>query len=257
MVQACNLVTIDPRYFEGMARLDVLVATNNIISSINPNEFTWNVSLYKMELGLYQCREIKHFAFKGLDDLTTLYLDHTYTFENEPNFVINHKNLQEFQLVSSSTAARHILRPTLLTLRTPRLKVLHYESFNHIGFDFNVLELSKIANSIENVNFQAKLEMYEITLKNPSVFWNMYKLTLLDLSQNVFETLPPAVFKNLFSLKNLNLRNNQIRSIASDAIIGLTSLEILELQENQLLYLPSSFLISLSSLIELKLDLNQ
>ena len=39
-LQDCSLVTIDPRYFEGMARLDVLVATNNIINSINPNDFT-------------------------------------------------------------------------------------------------------------------------------------------------------------------------------------------------------------------------
>ena len=213
--------------------------------------------MYKMELGLYQCQEIKHCAFEGLDNLATLFLHHSYTAQNEPNFVINHKTLQEFKLVSNGAAARHILKPSLLTLRTPRLEILHYESFDHIWSDCNVLELSKIAKSIENVHFQAKLGMYEITLKNHSVFWNMYKLTLLDLSQNLFETLPPAVFKNLFSLKNLNLRNNKIRSIASDAIVGLTSLEILELQENELLYLPSSFLISFTSLTELKLDFNK
>ena len=255
-LQDCNLVTIDPRYFEGMARLYVLLAKNNFINSINPKEFTWNVSLYEMELSLYQCREIKHFAFKGLDNLATLFLHHSYTGDNAPNFVINHKNLQKFKLFSGSAATTHVLKPSLLTLRTPRLKVLHYESFDHVLPDLNVRELSKIANSIENVNFQAKLGMYQITLKNHSVFWNMHKLTLLDLSQNLFDTLPPAVFKNLFSLRNLNLRNNQIRSIASDAIVGLTSLEILELQENELINLPSGFLISLTSLIELKLDFN-
>ena len=104
--------------------------------------------------------------------------------------------MQEFTLVSSSTAARPVLKPSLLTLRTPHLKFLHYEMFDHVWADVNVIEISKIANSIENVNFQAKLGMYVITTKNHSVFWNMHKLTLLDLSQNSFETLPPAVFKN-------------------------------------------------------------
>ena len=255
-LQDCNLVTLDPRYFEGMAQLDVLLATNNIINSINPNDFAWNVSLYQMELGLYQCREIKYFAFKGLDDLTELYLHHVYTDENEPNFVISHNNLQDFTLVSNSATVK--LKPTVLTLDTPHLKYLHYEMFDyHVTADVNAMELLKIAKSIKNVHFQAKLMIYEITFNKHSVFWNMHKLTLLDLSQNSFETLPPTVFKNLFSLKSLNLRNNQIKSIASDAIIGLTSLEILELQENELLYLPSSFLIGLTSLIELKLDLNK
>ena len=253
-LQDCNLLTIDPRYFEGMDRLGVLWAKNNIINSINPDKFTWNVSLYKIELGLYQCREIKHFAFKGLDNLATLYLKHAYTSVNEPNFLISHDNLQEFTLLSNSAVDR--LKPAFLTLDTPHLKYLHYEMFYHVSADLNAMQLLNIAKSIENVNFQAKLGMYQITLKNHSVFWNMHKLTLLDLSQNLFDTLPPAVFKNLFSLRNLNLRNNQIRSIASDAIVGLTSLEILELQENELINLPSSFLISLTSLIELKLDFN-
>ena len=254
-LQECNLNAIDPRYFEGMVQLRTLTATTNIISAINPDENPWNVDLQELELGLYQCKEIKALAFKGLQNLTRLILRHVYANEIEPNFVINIRTLLEFSLVSSSGSSG--MKPTLLTLNTPHLKVFNYKmSDYHVFSDSNAMELSKVRKSIQTVCLQAELVLDELTFMNHSVFWDMPKLTLLDLSQNALSTLPPALFKNLFSLLNLDLGKNEIRSIAPGAFIGLTSLESLDISENELFCLPGNSLTNVNSLIELKLDSN-
>ena len=254
-LQECNLKAIDPRYFEGMIQLRTLTATSNVISAINPDEYTWNLDLQEMELGLYQCKEIKALAFKGLQNLTRLILRHVYANEIEPNFVINIRTLLKFSLVSSSGSSG--MKPTLLTLNTPHLKVFNYKmSDYHVFSDSNAMELSKVRKSIQTVCLQAELVLDELTFMNHSVFWDMPKLTLLDLSQNALSGLPPAVFKNLFSLLNLDLGKNKIRSIAPDAFIELTSLESLDIRENELFCLLSNSFTNVNSLIELNLDSN-
>lgn len=63
-------------------------------------------------------------------------------------------------------------------------------------------------------------------------------LTLLDISDNLFESIPPAVL-NMTSLEYLFANKNKLSSVPSD-ICKLTELEGLALDSNQLRSLPPS-----------------
>ena len=73
-ISHCHLKTIDPQYFDGMVGLRKLLADNNEISSFNPFATTWRINLHRMELGLEDCEAITQHAFRGLQNLKTLFL---------------------------------------------------------------------------------------------------------------------------------------------------------------------------------------
>ena len=248
-VSTCNLDTIDPRHFYGMVELRKLLA-GNVIRSINPFNITWNVSISEMELTLYQCREIKQEAFRGLRNLTKLVLVNQYTNNVRHQYVIIDINLRELAIISESTTFTH------LKVSTPTLKVFYFELLDGYYGNWNVWGLVRAAETIEEVSIHARCSVTYIIYQNKSVFCNMSNLLSLDLSKNRFEKLPSGTFRNLSSLKTLSISKNQIRIIAHDAFIGLPSLETLDLKENNLLGLPGELLLNIKSLLTLHLDSN-
>ena len=250
----CGFKTLDPRYFDGMAGLRVLRASSQLITSMNPDNIAWGVNLDELFLGLYQCTKINKYAFRGLHDLTKLFL----TFHNEgdkyknESLVVNQAKLQNFHL-ESETVWRPVLR-----LNAPNLKTFHYRcgSGDYYLPDSNSWELSKVAKSIEKVTVNAGLfatELFDIDTSR-ALFSDMPKLIYLDLSENKLVDLLPALFKNLSSLTSLDLSHNEMKTIAPNAFIQLVSLETLNLSDNVLFFLPDEFAINLKSLQNLHLD---
>ena len=247
-ISFCKLKTIDPRYFDGMVGLRELLADNNDISSLNPSATKWKINLYRMELGLKDCKAITQHAFRGLPNLKTLFLRQnvarTYGYCST---VIHITKLQELTFSPG-------LYWTNLTLNTPNLKDFSFRNLDQSMCSLNMTELFTAAQSIENVTIQGGLFVDDIRDKRPSVFSD--KLIFLDLSKNSFQYLPSAVFKNLFSLKSLYISKSHIKTIQPNAFIGLDSLEILDLKENKILSLPGDILMHIKCLIKLNLDSN-
>ena len=250
-ISACSLKTLDPRYFDGMVGLRELIAYYNEISFLNPATIIWKINLHRMELGLKDCKEIKQHAFRGLQNLKTLFLNQNIATTYESSwFVIHISKLQEFYFNTGSYT-------TDLTLDTPNLKEFSFQNLNLRISHLYITELFTVAQSIESVTIQAGLHIDEIKHdKQPSLFSDKYKLIFLDLSKNLFHNLPSGVFKNLFSLKSLHISKNLIETIEPNAFIGLNSLEILDLKENKLFCVRDDILRYMTSLIALHLDSN-
>ena len=254
----CGFTIIDPGYFDGMTDLRVLYAGSKQLSSVNPHNLPWRVNLDELFLGLFQCANISEYAFRGLHNLTKLFLtsDNKGDVYKNDDFVVNHAKLQHF-FFDSSTVWRPILR-----LAAPNLKTFYYRcaSGDYFNFDFNAWEVSHAAQSIKTVTIHAGLMVFEIFHKsytNRSLFSDMPKLIRLDLSGNKFIDLDPDLFVNLSSLTSLDLSHNEMETISADAFMGLISLETLNLSDNALFFLPDEFAIHLKSLQNLYLDLGE
>ena len=253
----CNNKIIDPQYFEGMTELRWLEADVTQRNSINPSNITWGVPLHGIELQYYACAEINMDTFRGLHNLTGLYLTgYIQTCKVRPNILISQMNLHEFFLYAIVG-----IRPALV-LKTPHLKNFTYEcSGDDLSLDYNPWELASVRQTIEKIHLHAHLYIHDIYIsfphnQNDTVFRDMPELKWLYLRSNAFKDLPCALFKNLSSLESLDISGNKIRSISSDAFVGLTSLKYLYLHENELFFLSSKFMEMISSVEHLHLSSN-
>ena len=248
-ISHCHLKTIDPQYFDGMVGLRKLLADNNEISSFNPSATTWRINLHRMELGLEDCEAITQHAFRGLQNLKTLFL-HQNVASGFCSMVIDITQLQELTFLPGSYI-------THLTLNTPNLKEFSFSN-SDLGMGWlYTKELFTVAESIEKINIHAGLRIRDIKREDQSAFLGkLYKLHFLDLSKNRFYILPSAVFKTFLSLKSLYISQSHIETITPNAFIGLNSLETLDLTENKILSLPGDILMHTECLINLHLDSN-
>ena len=248
-ISHCHLKTIDPQYFDGMVGLRKLLADNNEISSFNPSATTWRINLHRMELGLQDCKAITQHAFRGLQNLKTLFL-HQNIASGFCSMVIDITQLQELTFLPGSYS-------NYLILNTPNLKEFSFLNSDLRFTWLDTKELFTVAQSIEKINIHAGLQIHHIMHENQSAFsGKLYKLHFLDLSKNRFYNLPFAVFKTLLSLKSLCISQSHIETIEPNAFIGLNSLETLDLTENKILSLPGDILMHTECLINLHLDSN-
>lgn len=82
------------------------------------------------------------------------------------------------------------------------------------------------------------------------------KLEVLDLSQNIIETLGSKNFEYQSEMRTLNLSGNNVSSLNKDAFKGLTNLLLLDLSFNRIEVVHPSAMNDLTSLIELDLTNN-
>ena len=248
-ISDCNLKTIDPQYFDGMVGLRELLAYKNDISSFNPSATAWKINLYIMKLSLRDCNAIEQHAFRGLQNLKTLFLLQNIAKIFDCSMVIHITKLQQLTFFPGSSW-------TILTLNTPSLKEFSFINLKLKACALYTKELFNVAKSIENVTIHAGLQIYHIMNKSQSVFSDMHQLNCLNLSKNSFKYLPSAVFKNLFSLKSLCISENFIHTIQANAFIGLNALETLDLKRNEIFSLSGDILRHMKRLINLHLGFN-
>lgn len=91
------------------------------------------------------------------------------------------------------------------------------------------------------------------TLKKDT-FYDLDRLTYLDLSSNRIKDIPDGVFRNLFRLVALNLKDNLIRRIGNGSFSGLTSVRTLYLSGNGIVEISPAAFIGLSQLQTLDLS---
>ncbi|XP_063432567.1 G-protein coupled receptor GRL101-like isoform X1 [Mytilus trossulus] len=89
---------------------------------------------------------------------------------------------------------------------------------------------------------------------NADTFFDLDRLSYLDMSNNLITELPDGVFQNLFRLVTLNLKDNQIRRLGNGSFSGLTSIRALYLSGNGIEEIYPSAFVGLSQLQTLDLS---
>jgi Leucine-rich repeat (LRR) protein len=82
-------------------------------------------------------------------------------------------------------------------------------------------------------------------------------VTYLELSGNLFQSLPDRLFDGLESLDSLELKSNQIVGLRIEVFNGLTSLTSLDLSSNILTSIDTSPFANIGNLLDLKLSSNK
>ncbi|XP_006897489.1 PREDICTED: vasorin [Elephantulus edwardii] len=105
----------------------------------------------------------------------------------------------------------------------------------------------------------ANLYVFEngITMLEVDSFAGLPGLQLLDLSQNLIDSLPDGIFQPLANLSNLDLSANRLREVTGETFRGLQCLERLYLGKNHIHHIEPGAFDAMSHLLELKLQDNQ
>ncbi|XP_072042729.1 uncharacterized protein [Amphiura filiformis] len=148
--------------------------------------------------------------------------------------------------------AVHISSEAFESLHSIQYLLFSHNRIETVDGVFHGLESLKVLDLSDNI--------LESLLGN--VFSGILSLQQLYLQRNILHTLSPGVFNNLFSLQVLNLEQNKITSVASSTqnlsiFNDLHNLKILNLNANLLLSLEGNSFQTLHQLCFLNLNRNQ
>uniref|UniRef100_A0A8C0GAD9 Relaxin family peptide receptor 1 n=1 Tax=Chelonoidis abingdonii TaxID=106734 RepID=A0A8C0GAD9_CHEAB len=198
--------------------------------------------LYLRFLQNNKIRAVSEHAFKGLYNLTKLYLSHNKITLLKPGvfedlhklewlyvlFLVLDRFSQEMVkltqvniLLMNNSLARLPDKP--LCQYMPRLHWLDFEG-NHIH---NLRNVTFISCSTLTV---LVMRRNKISSLNENSFSSLQKLDELDLASNKIESLPPYLFKDLKELSQLNLSYNPIQKIQVNQFDYLLKLKSLSLE---------------------------
>ncbi|XP_020712593.1 uncharacterized protein LOC101455554 [Ceratitis capitata] len=150
---------------------------------------------------------------------------------------------------------------TLLSVCTPHIYAFCPSKCQCLSGDANSRAYCADA-ALEDVPIQLNPETKYINLtrnkiRNLEFTLPFYmKLEVLDLSQNIIETLGSKNFEYQKDMRTLNLSRNSVSALQKDAFRGLTNLLVLDLSYNRIEVAHPSALSNLTSLIKLDLTNN-
>ncbi|KAM4703936.1 leucine-rich repeat transmembrane neuronal protein 3 [Rhinophrynus dorsalis] len=165
---------------------------------------------------------LKHNQFKGLNQLTWLYIDHNHISNIDENAFNGIRRLKE--LILSSNRITHLLNNTFRPVTNLR----------NLDLSYNTLQ----------------------TLK-PGHFKGLRKLQSLHLRSNLLRTIPVRIFQDCRNLELLDLGYNRIRSLARNVFTGMIRLKELHLEHNHFSKLNLALFPRLVSLQNLYLQWNR
>ena len=121
----------------------------------------------------------------------------------------------------------------------------------YVNNNDELLEISKNINS--NVN---RLTLKENKLTEFNISFNLPKLKMLDLRNNLLKTIPKHLNSQFPILEDLWLDNNQITEIIYPTLEGMMNLKKLSLSNNQITSLGKGAFQDLSNMLQLLLNDN-
>ncbi|XP_054750725.2 toll-like receptor 8 [Lytechinus pictus] len=245
-------------YFSRMKSLSNLNLASNGIIDINPaySKFRWhNLDLQDVDLQYNELNTIHEWSFKGLTNLTSLYL--------RGNTALAYVNVSAF---TDLIHLRFLDLSGCSVIKVISVYLPHLETF----IFNNCTQPSWI--SIKTIFFQTLKSIKHVYMGNASMnslwdgrnsgsqsslFQGMRNLLTLDLKENPIVELRSGLFLDLILLEELNLCDCKLRWIESNTFEGLQSLKSLYLQNNELKKLPFEVLQSMGQLHSLNLDGNK
>uniref|UniRef100_H3ATI6 Leucine rich repeat transmembrane neuronal 3 n=1 Tax=Latimeria chalumnae TaxID=7897 RepID=H3ATI6_LATCH len=191
-------------------------------------------------------QKLKYNQFKGLNQLTWLYLDHNHIGNIDENAFNGIRRLKE--LILSSNKIIHILNNTFRPVTNLRNLDLSYNKLQSLGSEqFRGLRklqsLHLRSNSLRNIPVR--------------IFQDCRNLEFLDLGYNRIRSLARNVFAGLIRLKELHLEHNQFTKLNLALFPRLLSLQFLYLQWNKISVIGQTMSWTWSSLQKLDLSGNE
>ncbi|GBM46568.1 Leucine-rich repeat-containing protein 15 [Araneus ventricosus] len=182
---------------QNMTDLRKLKLINNGISQISPEAFSKNSNLIAIELQQNKLLFLYPGTFDGCRKLNKIFLQKNSLKSVDGLFNIpslKEIHLEVNNLTSIDNAFQKDIDIEFLHLSANPLKEISSSAFNA-----NVKHLRALT-----------LRKCELKFLPPSVFRHLTKLKLLDLSNNLIESLPVEIFDGLHRLLHVNLKENRL-----------------------------------------------
>ncbi|NWV58895.1 LRRT3 protein, partial [Malurus elegans] len=191
-------------------------------------------------------QKLKYNQFKGLNQLTWLYLDHNHISNIDENAFSGIRRLKE--LILSSNRISYFLNNTFRPVTNLRNLDLSYNQLQSLGSEQfrglrKLLSLHLRSNSLRNIPVR--------------IFQDCRNLELLDLGYNRIRSLARNVFAGMIRLKELHLEHNQFSKLNLALFPRLVSLQNLYLQWNKISVIGQTMSWTWSSLQRLDLSGNE
>ncbi|XP_053547651.1 leucine-rich repeat transmembrane neuronal protein 3-like [Bombina bombina] len=189
---------------------------------------------------------LKYNQFKGLNQLTWLYLDHNHISTIDENAFSGIRRLKE--LILSSNRISHILNNTFRPITNLR----------NLDISYNIL------HSLRPDQFKGLRKLQSLHLRSNllriipvRIFQDCRNLELLDLGYNRIRSLARNVFTGVIRLKELHLEHNHFSKLNLALFPRLVSLQNLYLQWNKISFIGQTMSWTWSSLQRLDLSGNE
>ncbi|XP_063262466.1 leucine-rich repeat transmembrane neuronal protein 3 isoform X1 [Prinia subflava] len=191
-------------------------------------------------------QKLKYNQFKGLNQLTWLYLDHNHISNIDENAFSGIRRLKE--LILSSNRISYFLNNTFRPVTNLRNLDLSYNQLQSLGSEQfrglrKLLSLHLRSNSLRTIPVR--------------IFQDCRNLELLDLGYNRIRSLARNVFAGMIRLKELHLEHNQFSKLNLALFPRLVSLQNLYLQWNKISVIGQTMSWTWSSLQRLDLSGNE
>ncbi|XP_015203074.2 leucine-rich repeat transmembrane neuronal protein 3 [Lepisosteus oculatus] len=191
-------------------------------------------------------QSLKYNQFKGLNQLTWLYLDHNHISNIDENAFNGIRRLKE--LILSSNKIKQLLNNTFRPVTNLRNLDISYNQLSSLGTE-----------QFRGLRKLQSLHLRSNNLRNIPVriFQDCRNLEFLDMGYNRIRSLARNVFAGLIRLKELHLEHNQFGKLNLALFPRLVSLQFLYLQWNKISVIGQTMSWTWSSLQKLDLSGNE
>ncbi|KAM9325225.1 leucine-rich repeat transmembrane neuronal protein 3 [Gastrophryne carolinensis] len=189
---------------------------------------------------------LKYNQFKGLNQLTWLYVDHNHISSIDENAFSGIRRLKE--LVLSSNRISHLLNNTFRPVTNLRNLDLSYNTIQKLG-----LNQFKGLRKLQSLHLRSNL-LRNIPVR---IFQDCRNMEILDLGYNRIRSLARNVFTGMIRLKELHLEHNHFSKLNLALFPRLVSLQNLYLQWNRISFIGQTMAWTWTSLQRLDLSGNE
>lgn len=245
-----NLIqNLDNSMFSSLVHLYVLDVSRNNIPNIVPGTFLGLKQLRTLDISVNSLRTIEDDAFEGLDNLETLRLKDNNILLIPASAVgrLPHLTIWELDYNRVSALSADIFKSiadqvTRLVIaknvvrELPSATFQYFQRLQYLDLTRNLLTTlnSDAFVGVENSLKELHLSQNKINSISGSPLM-LYKLEVLDISDNQLSDLPKSSFSLLTNLKLLNIsRSGHYVNIPNDLLHKLTELEIVDLSHTGL-----------------------
>ncbi|CAH1126142.1 unnamed protein product [Ceutorhynchus assimilis] len=236
-------------FFDWGNTVQILNINNNRITNLNDKVFAEMPKLKELNLNYNPLRYVESEAFYGLTYLETLELSASFERDDLPYEAF--KNLENLKYLYLDHNNFHEIKPNSFdSLR--EIVYLNLESNKIEAISPNLMK-ANIHSKLNNI----VLSDNELSTIESGTFAQLENLKTVWLNGNKIKHLQIDSFGNLPQLSMVFLRNNKIDSISHGAFTNLPMLKQVDLQYNDLTKIVLSQFVNLSSPLFLNLSHNE